>query len=144
MEETSLPPLPFLILLSETCAKELTPCGEAGLQNGSQSLGDDTLWLVSGGHSSSLRRVICSLLFSSLESCDLTTVCCLNISKALVRSQSLRFLNLSTSHLLDDGIKLLCEALGHPKCYLERLSLSLVDLFFVESFCAVLCGLVRS
>ena len=63
------------------------------------------------------------MLFSSLESCDLTTVCCLNTSKALVRSQSLRFLNLSTNHLLDDGITLLCEALGHPKCYLERLSL---------------------
>uniref|UniRef100_A0A8C4PGY0 NLR family pyrin domain containing 14 n=1 Tax=Equus asinus TaxID=9793 RepID=A0A8C4PGY0_EQUAS len=65
----------------------------------------------------------CKLQNLSLESCDLTTVCCLDISKALVRSQSLIFLNLSTNNLLDDGVKLLCEALRHPKCYLERLSL---------------------
>ena len=69
-----------------------------------------------------LKHLECKLQNLSLESCDLTTVCCLNTSKALVRSQSLRFLNLSTNHLLDDGITLLCEALGHPKCYLERLS----------------------
>ncbi|XP_044116182.1 NACHT, LRR and PYD domains-containing protein 14 [Neovison vison] len=70
-----------------------------------------------------LKHPECKLQNLSLESCDLTTVCCLNISKALLRNQSLRFLNLSTNHLLDDGIKLLCEALGHSKCHLERLSL---------------------
>ncbi|XP_038286316.1 NACHT, LRR and PYD domains-containing protein 14 isoform X1 [Canis lupus familiaris] len=70
-----------------------------------------------------LKHPECKLQNLSLESCGLTTLCCLNISKALIRSQSLRFLNLSTNHLLDDGVKLLCEALGHPKCHLERLSL---------------------
>ncbi|XP_046926215.1 NACHT, LRR and PYD domains-containing protein 14 [Lynx rufus] len=70
-----------------------------------------------------LKNPECKLQNLSLESCDLTTVCCLNISKALLRSRSLVFLNLSTNHLLDDGVKLLCEALGHPKCHLERLSL---------------------
>ncbi|KAM9079839.1 LOW QUALITY PROTEIN: NACHT, LRR and PYD domains-containing protein 14 [Megaptera novaeangliae] len=57
------------------------------------------------------------------QSCDLPMVFCLNISKAFVRSQSLLSLNLSTNNLLDDGMKLLCEALMHPKCNLERLSL---------------------
>ncbi|XP_016069443.1 PREDICTED: NACHT, LRR and PYD domains-containing protein 14 [Miniopterus natalensis] len=70
-----------------------------------------------------LRHPDCRLQNLSLESCDLTTLCCLNISKTLVRSQNLVFLNLSTNNLLDDGVKLLCEALRHPKCYLERLSL---------------------
>lgn len=78
---------------------------------------------VSHGYNSSLSgHFYFSVLFSSLESCDLTTLCCLNISKALVRSQSLVFLNLSTNNLLDDGVELLCEALRHPKCHLERLS----------------------
>ncbi|XP_061236520.1 NACHT, LRR and PYD domains-containing protein 14 [Bos javanicus] len=70
-----------------------------------------------------LKHPDCKLQSLSLESCDLTTVCCLNISKALVRSQSLLSLNLSTNNLLDDGVKLLCEGLMHPKCNLEKLSL---------------------
>ncbi|XP_014647625.1 PREDICTED: NACHT, LRR and PYD domains-containing protein 14 [Ceratotherium simum simum] len=70
-----------------------------------------------------LKHPECKLQNLSLESCDLTTLCCLNISEALIKSQSLVFLNLSTNSLLDDGVKLLCEALRHPKCYLERLSL---------------------
>uniref|UniRef100_A0A8C8ZJ14 NLR family pyrin domain containing 14 n=1 Tax=Prolemur simus TaxID=1328070 RepID=A0A8C8ZJ14_PROSS len=65
----------------------------------------------------------CKLQKLRLESCNLTVVCCLNISKALIRSQSLIFLNLSTNNLLDVGVKQLCEALRHPKCYLQRLSL---------------------
>uniref|UniRef100_A0A8C3W107 NLR family pyrin domain containing 14 n=1 Tax=Catagonus wagneri TaxID=51154 RepID=A0A8C3W107_9CETA len=65
----------------------------------------------------------CKLRSLSLESCDLTAVCCLKLSKALIRSRSLLFLSLSTNKLLDDGVRLLCEALAHPRCCLQRLSL---------------------
>ncbi|XP_049747227.1 NACHT, LRR and PYD domains-containing protein 14 [Elephas maximus indicus] len=65
----------------------------------------------------------CKLQNLRLESCNLSTVCCLNISNALIRNQSLIFLNLSTNNLLDDGVELLCEALRHPMCYLQRLSI---------------------
>ncbi|KAM9660246.1 NACHT, LRR and PYD domains-containing protein 14 [Trichechus inunguis] len=70
-----------------------------------------------------LKRPECKLQNLRLESCNLTTVCCLSISKALITNQSLIFLNLSTNNLLDIGVELLSEALRHPMCYLQRLSI---------------------
>lgn len=91
---------------------------------------------VSIAYNSSPRRshFYVSVFFSpSLESCSLTTLCCLNISKILIRSHSLIFLNLSTNNILDDGVELLCEALRHPNCHLERLS---------WVFCFVFCRII--
>ncbi|XP_042547702.1 NACHT, LRR and PYD domains-containing protein 14 [Dipodomys spectabilis] len=65
----------------------------------------------------------CILQSLRLEFCNLTSVCCPSIAKALSRSQSLIFLNLSANNLLDDGVKLLCKALENPTCCIEKLSL---------------------
>uniref|UniRef100_H0V413 NLR family pyrin domain containing 14 n=1 Tax=Cavia porcellus TaxID=10141 RepID=H0V413_CAVPO len=70
-----------------------------------------------------LKHPECKLQHLGLESCSLTATCCADIAKALVKSQSLVFLNLSSNNLLDDGMMMLCEALGHPECYLQRLVL---------------------
>ncbi|XP_023563904.1 NACHT, LRR and PYD domains-containing protein 14 [Octodon degus] len=70
-----------------------------------------------------LKHPECKLQNLGLEACNLTSVCCQDIAKALIKSKSLVFLNLSTNTLHDDGVKFLCEALGHPECYLRRLSL---------------------
>ncbi|EHB05184.1 NACHT, LRR and PYD domains-containing protein 14 [Heterocephalus glaber] len=78
----------------------------------------------------------CKLQNLRLESCNLTPICCADISKALIKSQNLVFLSLSTNNLLDEGVKLLCEALGHPECYLERLSLESCGL--TEASCEAL------
>ncbi|XP_033620062.1 NACHT, LRR and PYD domains-containing protein 14 isoform X2 [Fukomys damarensis] len=75
----------------------------------------------------------CKLQNLRLESCDITAICCAYISKALIKNQSLVFLSLSTNSLLDEGVKWLCEALGHSECNLERLSLESCG--FTEASC---------
>ena len=129
--------LPSLSCLSEPCALDKSIsffAGKLGFQNRSQRPGNHT-W-VSWDYNSFLRsgHFYFSVSSSSLESCDLTTVCCLNISKALVRSQSLLSLNLSTNNLLDDGVKLLCEGLMHPNCNLEKLSWVFLYCFLQRHF----------
>lgn len=39
----------------------------------------------------------------------------------LILNQNLRSLNLGHNALKDEGVKLLCEALRHPDCQLQRL-----------------------
>lgn len=134
-----LPPLPFLTVLSEPCALDKPPSfcvGKLGFRTGPEDRETTLCGWVSWGYNSFLRsgRFYFSVSFSSLESCNLTTVCCLNISKALVRSQSLLSLNLSTNNLLDDGVKLLCEGLMHPKCNLEKLSWVFLYCFLQRHF----------
>ncbi|XP_036599444.1 NACHT, LRR and PYD domains-containing protein 14-like [Trichosurus vulpecula] len=55
--------------------------------------------------------------------CFLTEACCQDLSDMLVLNQSLRSLNLGHNALMDQGVKLLCQALRHPDCQLRRLGL---------------------
>uniref|UniRef100_A0A8C6RP83 NLR family, pyrin domain containing 14 n=1 Tax=Nannospalax galili TaxID=1026970 RepID=A0A8C6RP83_NANGA len=71
-----------------------------------------------------LKCLTCELQKLRLTCCDLKPIHCLHLSEALIRNKRLVFLNLSTNNLSDDGVKLLCKALEHPDCCLERLSLA--------------------
>ncbi|KAM9278480.1 NACHT, LRR and PYD domains-containing protein 6 [Morus bassanus] len=87
------------------------------LHLGENELGDRGVrWLSEG-----LRDPTCWLRMLSLWQCRLTGACCEDLCTVLSASQSLRHLDLSENNLGDGGTQLLCEALGHPTCSLERL-----------------------
>ena len=54
-----------------------------------------------------------------LEECMLTSGCCASLASVLIRSKTLKKLNLLGNDLRDEGILQLLEALGHPDCVLE-------------------------
>nr|XP_051685771.1 NACHT, LRR and PYD domains-containing protein 2 [Oryctolagus cuniculus] len=70
-----------------------------------------------------LRHPYCRLQYLQLASCSATTQQWAALALALAENQSLMFLNLTAVELLDTGAKLLCVALRHPRCLLQRLSL---------------------
>uniref|UniRef100_A0A8C0ZM30 NACHT domain-containing protein n=1 Tax=Castor canadensis TaxID=51338 RepID=A0A8C0ZM30_CASCN len=70
-----------------------------------------------------LRHPKCNLQYFRLESCSATTQQWADLFLALQLSQSLICLDLTDHELLDEGAKLLCVTLKHPKCFLQRLSL---------------------
>ncbi|XP_016045753.2 NACHT, LRR and PYD domains-containing protein 14 isoform X1 [Erinaceus europaeus] len=89
-----------------------------------------------------LKHPKCKLQDLGLESCSLTTDSCVNISEALIRYQNLINLSLSTNSLSDKGVKLLCEALRHPKCQLKRLSL--MDCNLTRACCLELASAISN
>ncbi|KAM8964019.1 NACHT, LRR and PYD domains-containing protein 2 [Lycaon pictus] len=70
-----------------------------------------------------LRHPKCFLQRLSLENCQLTEVCCKELSSALIVNQRLTHLSLAKNTLGDDGVKLLCEGLSYPDCQLQMLVL---------------------
>ncbi|XP_029780251.1 NACHT, LRR and PYD domains-containing protein 2 [Suricata suricatta] len=70
-----------------------------------------------------LRRPTCHLQCLRLVSCPATTQQWACLSGSLEVNQSLTCLNLTASELADESARLLCVALRHPKCPLQRLSL---------------------
>uniref|UniRef100_A0A671F6L6 NACHT domain-containing protein n=2 Tax=Rhinolophus ferrumequinum TaxID=59479 RepID=A0A671F6L6_RHIFE len=70
-----------------------------------------------------LKHLRCNLHYLRLGSCSDITQQWDNFSLALETNQSLKCLDLIASELLDEGVKLLCTTLRHPKCFLQRLSL---------------------
>ncbi|XP_055093846.1 NACHT, LRR and PYD domains-containing protein 13 isoform X2 [Symphalangus syndactylus] len=70
-----------------------------------------------------LRHSGCNLKYLCLEKCNLSAATCQHLALFLTSIQHVTRLCLGFNRLQDDGIKLLCAALTHPKCALERLEL---------------------
>nr|XP_028694839.1 NACHT, LRR and PYD domains-containing protein 13 [Macaca mulatta] len=86
------------------------------------SLGDNDLSDVKSLRESSTLPT-CPLKQLSLEKCSLSAASCQDLALFLTSIQHITRLCLGFNQLQDDGIKLLCAALTHPKCVLERLEL---------------------
>ncbi|XP_072466325.1 NACHT, LRR and PYD domains-containing protein 12-like [Notamacropus eugenii] len=59
-----------------------------------------------------------------LWNCQLSAACCYSLSSVLKKNQSLIHLNLGANPLRNNGVKVLCEALGNQNCKLQELKLS--------------------
>nr|XP_035146176.2 NACHT, LRR and PYD domains-containing protein 13 isoform X1 [Callithrix jacchus] len=66
----------------------------------------------------------CALQRLELWFCQLGARGCRHLSDALLQNRTLMHLNVSKNCLGDEGVKFLCEALGHPDCNLRSLNLS--------------------
>ncbi|XP_074161085.1 NACHT, LRR and PYD domains-containing protein 3-like isoform X2 [Sminthopsis crassicaudata] len=82
-------------------------------------LGDSSMGILC----SELRHPDCRLQKLRLDDCHLTAACCQDLSYALGSNHHLKSLNLSVNSLGDDGMKLLCKALGNQNCSLQELRL---------------------
>ncbi|KAH0621044.1 hypothetical protein JD844_022054, partial [Phrynosoma platyrhinos] len=70
----------------------------------------------------------CKLQSLELDECGLIAAGCQDLIPVLSTSKTLRKLNLERNKLGDTGVKLLCEALKHPQCQLQTLSLATCEL----------------
>ncbi|XP_068920847.1 NACHT, LRR and PYD domains-containing protein 12-like isoform X2 [Petaurus breviceps papuanus] len=84
----------------------------------------------------------CQLETLSLAYCHLTYTCSQNFCSVISSTKSLKNLDLSGIPLEDEGIKLLCKALGNPNCKLETLRLSSCCL--TSTCCQNLCSVMSS
>uniref|UniRef100_A0A4X2M5V3 NLR family pyrin domain containing 12 n=1 Tax=Vombatus ursinus TaxID=29139 RepID=A0A4X2M5V3_VOMUR len=83
----------------------------------------------------------CNLQELKLSQCHLTAACCQDLSTC-IKNQSLIHLDASGNVLHDCGMKLLCEALRHPSCNLQKLMLSLCHL--TDSCCQDVSSVLKS
>ncbi|XP_010385357.2 NACHT, LRR and PYD domains-containing protein 13 [Rhinopithecus roxellana] len=83
----------------------------------------------------------CALERLELWFCQLGAPSCRYLSDALLQNRSLAHLNLSKNRLGDEGVKFLCEALGHPDCNLQSLNLS--GCSFTREGCQELANALR-
>ncbi|XP_062392911.1 NACHT, LRR and PYD domains-containing protein 12-like [Sardina pilchardus] len=86
----------------------------------------------------------CKLEELRLDNCNLTNKSCSYLASALKTSHSsnLRVLNLSDNKLLDSGVELVCSALCHHNCKLEKVWLVKCDLS--DKSCSYLASALKS
>ncbi|XP_074076165.1 NACHT, LRR and PYD domains-containing protein 14-like [Macrotis lagotis] len=89
------------------------------LDLGENDLGDEGMKLLCAA----LGQQQCNLQALDTLVCFLSEACCQAISDMLILNQNLQSLNLGHNAIKDNGVKLLCEALRHPDCHLQRLGL---------------------
>nr|XP_012604978.1 NACHT, LRR and PYD domains-containing protein 11 [Microcebus murinus] len=65
----------------------------------------------------------CSIQHLSFVNCHLQASACAEISSILISSRQLKKLTLSHNPVRDDGMEILCDAVLHPDCVLESLTL---------------------
>ncbi|XP_076135173.1 protein NLRC3-like [Alosa pseudoharengus] len=88
--------------------------------------------------------VITTCTSAELDRCDLTDKSCSYLASALKtsRSSNLRVLHLGSNELLDSGVELLCSALCHQNCTLEKLQLINCDL--TDKSCSYLASALKT
>ncbi|KAM9323799.1 NACHT, LRR and PYD domains-containing protein 3-like [Gastrophryne carolinensis] len=88
-----------------------------------------------------LRNPGCTLRELYLESCDFLSSSCEELSN-MIRSRSLKLLDLSFNNLQDSGISLICKGLQEPSCTLQELRLRNCGLTY--SCCEILGSVIST
>ncbi|KAM6158493.1 NACHT, LRR and PYD domains-containing protein 14 [Rhynchocyon petersi] len=83
------------------------------------ALGDGGVKIISNALTQS-QSTLQSLV---LMDCVLTSACCQDLAYVISNNSNLRNLDLGNNDLQDDGVKILCQALRHPSCNIQRLGL---------------------
>ncbi|XP_043852217.1 NACHT, LRR and PYD domains-containing protein 3-like [Dromiciops gliroides] len=114
----------FWCHLTDTCCQDLSSTliqnqNLLHLDLAGNALKDDGVKLLC----EALKHPHCQLQILVLWKCHLTSVSCEYLSFALISNQNLTHLDLSGNDLGDNGIMLLCEALGNQYCSINSLQL---------------------